>query len=152
MHCCPVLTEIRQILPINNCPCFRQAARSLLRKNGMDRQNRSAMRQWVWRCVVTIHAKLACSSRTLVRQTDAVLAGAARKLKILVSWFDSAPGCHQEYASQNAHSCKWALSILGFAVPGSVPFPKHALKRKKKTSLAAMNSTAARRSNGSRDH
>jgi hypothetical protein len=84
-------------------PCW------LFRKYGKGRQNRSAMRQRVWHWIVsvTILAKLATSSRTLVRQIDGVAAGAALRLKILVSVVRFRPG-----ATKNIKDLASAKSFL----------------------------------------
>jgi hypothetical protein len=68
--------------------------RCILRKYGMCRKDRGAMRMRVCRRIVsvTIHARLPVSSRTLVRQIDGVAAGATLRLKILVSVVRFRPG------------------------------------------------------------
>jgi hypothetical protein len=70
---------------------------------------------------VTIHAKLPVSSRTLVRQTEGGAAGAARRLKILVSVVRFRPGPPR--IPQNANPCRLAFLVSrGDAlVPGLFP-------------------------------
>ena len=84
----------------------------------MCRQNRRAMRQRVWRFVVsaTIPAQLAGSSRTLVRQTDGVVAGAARRLKILVSVVRFRPGPPRT-SQANRRSMQIGVVVSGIRSP-----------------------------------
>jgi hypothetical protein len=99
----------------------------------MGRQNRRAMRQRVWRCVVsaTIHAKLVDSRRTLVRQIDGVVAGAARRLKILVSVVRFRPGPPRISLTKtpilaNRRFCLWTRSPRVRSISGTSPHHAHA--------------------------
>jgi len=93
-------------------------------KSGMSRQNRSAMRQRIWRCVVstTIHANLASSRKTLVRQTDGVAAGAARRLKILVSVVRFRPGPPRTFQAKR-RSMQIGVFVSGARSPRARPIP-----------------------------